>query len=135
MRMTKSILLTSAVLVLGAASILAAQPPAKKAGTKGNAVAASSVAPGEVKRFHITANDGDIVPNVVHVKRGEKVRITFVSKDGNYGIKFKDFDVSDKVAPGKPAVVELMPKQKGTFEFRCSKTWGIHHNNGTLVVE
>jgi cytochrome c oxidase subunit II len=135
MRISKSILLTSAVLVLGAASILAAQPPAKKAGTKGNAVAAKSVAPADVKRFHITANDGDIVPNTIHVKRGEKVRITFVSKDGKYGIKFKDFDVSNNVAPGKPAVVELAPKQKGTFEFRCSKTFGIHHNNGTLVVE
>ena len=133
MRILKSVLLTSAVLGLGAATILAAQPPAKK--TKGNAVAAKSVSPDEVKRFHVTANEGDIAPNTLHVKRGERVRITFVSKDGNYGIKFKDFDISNKVAPGKPAVVELVARQKGTFEFRCSKTWGIHHNNGTLVVE
>ncbi|HKN47982.1 MAG TPA: cupredoxin domain-containing protein [Candidatus Polarisedimenticolia bacterium] len=136
MRIRKSLLLTSAVLVLGAATVLAAQPPARKTGqSKGNAVAAKAVSPEDVKRFHVTANDGDIAPNTLHVKRGERVRITFVSKDGNYGIKFKDFDISNKVAPGKPAVVELVAKQKGTYEFRCSKTWGIHHNNGTLVVE
>lgn len=136
MRNLKPVLLTSAVLVLGAASFLAAQAPAKKAGQpKGNAVAAKAVTPADVKKFHVTANEGDIVPNTLHVKRGEKVRITFVSKDGKYGIKFKDFDISNNIAPGKPAVVELVPRQKGTFEFRCSKTFGIHHNNGTLVVE
>ena len=138
MRILKSLLLTSAVLVLGAATVLAAQPPARKTGqSKGNAVAAKAVSPDEVKKFHVTAFENKIAPNTLRVKRGEKVRITFVSRDGSYGIKFPDFEISDKATPEKPAIVEFVPSQKGTFEFRCSKSWSFKHwsKNGTLVVE
>jgi plastocyanin domain-containing protein len=137
MRIVKSVLLTTAVLAVAAATVLAGSQPAPKKNTKSGAVAAKSVAPGEVQRFHVTANEGKIAPNTLRVKQGERVRITFVSKDSNYGIKFKDFEISKKVTPEKPAVVEFTPKQKGTFEFRCSKTWSPKHwsSNGTLVVE
>ncbi len=138
MRIVKSVLLTTAVLAVAAATVLAADQTAQTKGqTKGKAVAAKSVAPGEVRKFHVTAFDGKIAPNTLRVKKGEKVRITFVSKDGTYGIKFKDFEVSEKVSPEKPKVVEFTTKEKGTFEFRCSRTWSPKHwtKNGTLVVE
>ncbi len=71
------------------------------------------------------------------MKVGERVQVTFFSKDASYGIKFKDFDVSAKVSKEKPAVVELTPTQKGTFQFRCIKTMNLRKwsENGTLIVE
>ena len=139
MRILKSSLSTAAVLVIAAATVMAVDQSSHKAKTthKPNAVAAKSVAPGEVKKFHITAFENKIAPNTLRVKRGEKVRITFVSRDGSYGIKFPDFEISEKATPEKPAVVEFVPSQKGTFEFRCSKSWSFKHwsKNGTLVVE
>ncbi len=138
MRILRTSLLTAAALAITAASVLAVEKPAQTSGsTKGHAVAAKSVAPGEVKKFHVTAFENKIAPNTLRVKKGEKVRITFVSRDGNYGIKFKDFEISEKVTPEKPAVIELTPTEKGTFEFRCSKSWSFKHwsKNGTLVVE
>ena len=101
-----------------------------------SAMAAKTVAPGQVKKFHVTAYDGKIAPSTLRVQKGDRVQITFVSKDGTYGIKFPDFDVTEKVSQEKPAVVEFTPSHAGTFEFRCSKTWSFKHwtHNGTLVV-
>lgn len=138
MRMFRTSLLTVAALAVAVATLQAAEPQTSKGShTKGGAVAAKSVAPGDMKKFHVTAFENKIAPDTLRVKKGEKVRITFVSRDGNYGIKFKDFEISEKVTPEKPAVVEFTPSEKGSFEFRCTKTWGFKHwsKNGTLVVE
>ena len=129
--------MTAAVVLLTAATVLAGEPqPRKEHDSKGHAVAAKAVAPGQVKRFHVTAQDGKIAPNTLRVQKGESVRITFVSRDGTYGIRFKDFDVKDKVSPDKPAVVEFVAEKAGTFEFRCTRVWGLKHwsSNGTLIV-
>jgi len=79
--------------------------------------------------------EGRIAPNTLRVNKGDRVQITFVTRDGTYGIKFKDFGVKGKVAPDKPAVIEFVPNQKGTFQFGCSRFWGFkQRQNGTLVV-
>jgi cytochrome c oxidase subunit II len=133
----RSSLLGVAALALVAATAAAGEPAQKRPQPKGSPVAARSVAPGEMKKFHITASEGKIAPDTLHVRRGERVRVTFVSKDGSYGIKFPDFDAKGKATPESPAVVEFVPTQKGTFEFRCTRTWGFKHwsKNGTLIVE
>jgi heme/copper-type cytochrome/quinol oxidase subunit 2 len=117
--------------------VVAADQPGRKSEQRGDAVEAKAVAPGQVKKFHITASDGSIAPSIIRVNRGDHVEITFVSRDATYGIKFKDFDVSARVSPEKPAIVEFVPHEAGTFEFRCTRTFGLKHwtRNGTLVVK
>jgi len=131
----RSTLLTLTVLAFGAAIATAEQPDQKGHQNRGTA-AAKAVAPGQVKKFHVTAYDGKIAPSTLRVQRGDKVQITFVSKDSTYSIKFPDFEISDKVSPEKPAVVQLTPTTAGTFEFRCSKSVSFKRwsKNGTLVV-
>jgi len=106
-----------------------ARPQARTVSTK-------PAEPVNVRRYQITASEGEIVPGHIRVKLGEKVRITFVSRDDTYGIRFKDFGIKEKLTPERPIVVELSPETSGTFEFRCTRTWGIKHfnNNGALVV-
>jgi cytochrome c oxidase subunit 2 len=130
----------TAVLPLALLALLAAAGPSvagPQADKRGGAVSARAVAPGPIKKFHVTAREGKISPSTLRVRKGETVRITFVSKDANYGIKFPDFDVKKKLTPEKAVVVQLTPKEKGSFEFRCSKTWSVKHwvKNGVLVVE
>jgi heme/copper-type cytochrome/quinol oxidase subunit 2 len=131
----KGTLLALAVLAFGAAIVVAADQPDQK-GRQNRSMAAKTVAPGQVKKFHVTAYDGKIAPSTLHVNRGDKVQITFVSRDANYTIKFKDFEISNKLSPEKPAVIELTPTTAGSFEFRCSKSASFKRwsNNGKLVV-
>ena len=77
------------------------------------------------------------MPGHIRVRRGEVLRITFVSSDDTYGIRFKDFGVKEKLTPEKPVVIELHPTVPGTFEFRCTRTWGVSHwtHNGALEVD
>lgn len=134
----KSSLLPAAVLAIFAGVAFAGNPNDQRTSQpRGGTMSAKSVAPGQLKKFHVTANEGKIAPNTLRVNKGDRVRITFVSRDGTYGIKFKDFDVKGKVAPDKPAVIELVPNHKGSFEFRCARVWNLKKwtSNGTLVVD
>ena len=131
----KGTLLALAVLAFGAAIAVAADQPDQKV-RQNRSMAAKSVAPGQVKKFHVTAYEGKIAPSTLRVNRGDKIQITFVSKDSNYTIKFPDFEITNKVSPEKPAVVEFTPTTAGTFEFRCSKSVSFKRwaKNGTIVV-
>ena len=132
----KGTLLTLAALAFGAAIAVAADQPDQTGHQNRGTMAAKSVPPGQVKKFHVTAYEGKIAPSTLHVQKGQKVQITFVSKDAAYSIKFPDFEIAEKVNPEKPAVVEFTPTTVGTFEFRCSKSVSFKRwsKNGTLVV-
>jgi heme/copper-type cytochrome/quinol oxidase subunit 2 len=143
----------AAVAALCATPVLASQPDdashkrrppatatAAPAAAPAAAVPASIptvVQPAVVRKYQVTASDGRIVPGHIRARRGEVVRITFVSTDDTYGIRFKDFGVKEKLTPDKPIVVELHPTTPGTFEFRCTRTWGVSHwtHNGALEVD
>jgi len=120
----------SVTLALGAAPLFAEQPDEHTA----RPVAVAST--GQVRKYQITASDGGIIPGHIRVKRGDIVRLTFVSKDDTYGIRFKDFGIKEKLTPDKPIVLELHPTVAGTFEFKCARTFGVTRfsNNGALVV-
>lgn len=134
----RSFVIPAAAIALAAATVVAAdQADQKHSSNRAGAVPARAVTPGQLKKFHITASEGRIAPNVVRVRKGESVQIVFVSKDGNYGIKIKEFNVSAKATPEKPAVVSFVADRIGTFEFRCARSWNMKKwsSNGTLVVD
>jgi len=124
-------------LALGAGPLVAEQPDEHSAQSAKAAAPASAVkSTGQVRKYQITAADGGIIPGHIRVKLGDTVRLTFVSRDDTYGIRFKDFGIKEKLTPGKPIVLELRPAMAGTFEFKCARTFGVGRlsNNGALVV-
>ena len=121
------------LIALAAGPVIAEQPDERPA--KAPAVAARSSA--QVRNYSITASEGGIIPGHVRIKRGETIRITFTSRDDTYGIRFKDFDIKQKLTPEKPVTIEITPTKAGTYEFRCSRPWGVSRLGnaiGALVV-
>ena len=121
------------VIALIAGPVIAEQPDERQA----KAPAAAARSGGQVRNYSITASEGGIIPGHVRIKRGETIRITFTSRDDTYGIRFKDFGIKEKLTPEKPVTIEVTPKNAGTYEFRCSRPWGVSrlgNANGALVV-
>ncbi|HET8947872.1 MAG TPA: cupredoxin domain-containing protein [Candidatus Polarisedimenticolia bacterium] len=126
-------------LALAAGPLVAEQPDehrAQSAKAAAPAPAAAVSSTGQVRKYQITAAEGGIIPGHIRVKLGDTVRITFVSRDDTYGIRFKEFGIKEKLTPDKPIVLELRPAMAGTFEFKCARTFGFGRlsNNGALVV-
>ena len=117
-----------------AGPLYAEQPDERQASAKAPAAPASSGP--QVRTYTITASDGGIIPGHIRIRRGDTVRITFVSKDDNYGIRFKDFEIKEKLTPEKPVVIEIRPSKAGTYEFKCARPFGVGRltNNGALYV-
>lgn len=140
--MRHSMLKTAAVILamqcavdLSGLSAFAARRGPEPARTTGAAAPARAVEPA-VRKYHVTASDGGILPGHIRVRRGEKVRITFVSRDDKYAIRFKDFGVKETLTPERPVVIEIAPGRAGTYEFSCARAFGFKRfgKNGTLIV-
>lgn len=139
-RLLRMAFLPAAIIIMAGSTAFAGEmADTGRRGDKGEVVEAKRTVT-KTKRFHVTALEGDIAPNTLRVKMGQKVKITFVSRDSSYSIKMKDFGIKAKVSQKKPVVVEFIADKKGTFEFRCARTFGIKRYrksqmNGTIIVE
>jgi heme/copper-type cytochrome/quinol oxidase subunit 2 len=115
----------------------AAAPPDRAPAAHASEVPAARVAEPNLRSYHVTASEGGIIPGHIRVRKGEKVRITFTSKDDKYSIKFKDFGVKQTLTPEAPVTIEIAPSRPGSYEFKCTRVWGVKRfagSNGTLVV-
>jgi heme/copper-type cytochrome/quinol oxidase subunit 2 len=119
---------------LGLGSAAAKPRPAKSPQAKPASVA-SPVS--KVKNITIVAIEGKLSPDIVRVRRGDLVRLTFKVKDGTYGVKIPALNVKGKATPERPVYVEFAATSEGEYEIRCTKFWGIKHwsENGKIVVE
>ena len=108
------------------------------------AVAAPStpnrVAPATARKFHkvtIVAVEGKISPDIVRVRRGDLVRLTFQPKDGTYGVYIPVLKFKGKATPEHPVTFEFAASSEGEYEMRCTRYWSMKHwtENGKIVVE
>jgi len=87
--------------------------------------------------IRITAKKYDFTPNVITVRKGDRVRLVITAQDRDHGIKIEAYRIDQKLPKGEPVTVEFVADQAGTFPFQCSQFCGLGHKNmkGTLVVE
>ncbi len=90
-----------------------------------------------VKEFSMTAKQWAFNPSEIRVKAGDTVRLKVKSIDVTHGFSLPDFNVDERLEPGKEISVEFIANKKGTFTFFCSVLCGEGHRDmkGTLVVE
>ena len=91
----------------------------------------------KVRNITVVAIEGKISPDVIRVRRGDLVRLTFKAKDGTYGVKIPALNVKGKATPDHPVYVEFAATSEGEYEMRCTKFWSVRHwsENGKIVVE
>lgn len=96
-------------------------------------VAAKSTSTGNVVTIKVMAKDFEYDKKVIHVKKGDKVRITLQSDDGGHGFALPAFNVN--IQGNKSA--EFTANKTGTFEYHCSVVCGAGHSKmtGKLIVD
>lgn len=94
--------------------------------TEGNTVSVTL----EAKSFSFSQKE-------IRVKKGNKVKITLVNKDGFHDWTVDEFNAKTKQIPvGQTDSIEFIADKTGTFEYYCSV--GQHRANGMvgkLIVE
>lgn len=69
-------------------------------------------------------------PNVITVKKGEKVKLTFTSAGGMHDFSLDEFNVHTAMISSGSTTVAFTPDKTGTFEFYCSV--GNHRQMGMV---
>ncbi|MGN7357606.1 cupredoxin domain-containing protein [Paenibacillus sp. SAF-054] len=88
---------------------------------------------GGTQEIKVTATNFQFEPAEIRVKKGDKVKITLVNKEGAHGIEIPDF----KVNLQQEGSAEFTADKAGEHEFHCSVMCGAGHDNmvGKIIVE
>jgi len=74
-----------------------------------------------VREFIISGINFAFSPNVINVKKGEKVRIIFENTVGFHDLKIDEYGVATKQAKAPyQEILEFTANKAGTFEYYCS---------------
>jgi cytochrome c oxidase subunit 2 len=92
---------------------------------------------GEIKEFTIAAYQFGFEPSNIDVKKGDRVKLTFISRDVDHGVYIPDFERSvPRFVQGEQKSVEFVANKTGTFPYMCSVFCGKGHREmkGTITV-
>jgi heme/copper-type cytochrome/quinol oxidase subunit 2 len=83
--------------------------------------------------FEIDVDVLGFYPGLITVKRGDRVVITFTSKDVTHGIHFDRFGLGNITIPEKKSItIEFTPRETGKFHFKCTKYCSWRHLIGAM---
>jgi cytochrome c oxidase subunit II len=101
--------------------------------TSSSAVSSSSTASVKTDNILLMAKDFEYDKKEIHVKKGDKVKITLKSDDGGHGFTIPDYKVNIQ---GNGSA-EFVADKAGTFEYHCSVMCGSGHTKmtGKLIVQ
>ena len=86
-------------------------------------------------RVEVTVSRQGFRPDRVTLRKGEPVRLSLTSSDGEHCFAVDAFRIEKRVVAGRPSIVDLTPDRTGTFAFYdCLAEPGSETKAGTLVV-
>lgn len=97
----------------------------------------ASVAPvvetGKTEEVTVTAKNFAFDKTVIHVKKGDKIKLTLVNGSGYHGLDIPDLGISLK----QPGTAEFIADKVGEFKYICSVMCGTGHDVmvGKLIIE
>ena len=91
----------------------------------------------QIHEIQMTAKKYEFNPNVITVKKGERVKLVITALDHEHGFKLGAFDINQPLKKGTPTTIEFTADKAGTFPFQCSHFCGMGHGRmkGQLIVE
>ena len=92
---------------------------------------------GAEKEFTIMAKKWTFDPVVITVNQGDKVKLNIKSIDVAHGIVISEFNVDERLEPGKIINIEFTANKTGEFDFFCNVFCGEGHKDmkGKLIIE
>ncbi|BBH24169.1 hypothetical protein Back11_55140 [Paenibacillus baekrokdamisoli] len=101
--------------------------------TPSNSNTATSNSTGGTEDITITAKNFEFDQKEIHIKKGDKVKLTFKNAAGSHGIEIPDYNVKLTSA----GTTEFTADKAGTFEFNCAVMCGGGHSKmtGKIIVE
>lgn len=93
-------------------------------------------APAAVERIDVVVSKQGFRPVRISARKGEAVRLSLTSGDGEHCFALDAFRIEKRVVPGRPSVVDLTPDRAGTFPFYdcLASDSGDEARRGRLVV-
>lgn len=89
------------------------------------------VVTGESKVYVVEGDNYSFIPNVMNVKKGDRVKIVFKNKEGFHDLKIDEFGVATpQIKAGEEATVEFVADKVGSFDYYCSV--GTHRKMGMV---
>ena len=90
-----------------------------------------------VKHIKMTAENWKWLPNVIRVKLGTRLVITFDSYDASHSFVLKAYKIKVPLPEGKTGRVEFVADKAGEFPWRCGRPCGdgCAKMRGKLIVE
>jgi len=86
--------------------------------------------------IEVTTENWQFTPSVIKAKKGEKVILRLIGKNGIHGFFVPDLGIAERVEAGRTVEVSLPTNQTGTFELRCNIICGQGHDGmiGTIII-
>jgi cytochrome c oxidase subunit 2 len=90
-----------------------------------------------VRVFNMVARQFDFAPDVIKVKKGNKVILNITSEDVEHGFTIEEYNINKIIPAGESITIEFIADKAGSFDFYCSIYCGVGHSNmrGRLIVE
>ncbi len=91
----------------------------------------------DVRIIRVSAENWKFTPNVIQIKKGEKVRLQVTGISGTHSFAVSGLNINVPVAQGQMVIIDLPTDTVGTFDFRCAIPCGSGHNDmtGQIIIE
>ncbi len=96
----------------------------------------SSVKAGSVRIVAMSVGDWYFKPEVINIKKGEKVQIQVTSDSGVHGFGIPGLGINVRVEAGKTITIDIPTDKTGSFEIMCTVPCGSGHKTmkATVVI-
>lgn len=88
------------------------------------------------REIRVVATNYSFTPNVITVKKDQKIRLKLYSKEGTHGISVSELNIIEYMPEGEDVTADFIASKVGEFRFACSIYCGNGHGEmtGSIIV-